>query len=623
MNVSDIKDLQEAMTKIEDEIASRNPFTALAKSLQDISKYKEEFVTAINDYATAQKELTAAQAEYDAALAYEQQLKAQVAEGTLSEDSEKYKDALNATAEAQNKLNQATEKSNKAEQNALKARNNITVSYKNFATQLKSVNTVIKDVGSKASNLASVFSDDVADSIDKSIDFISDMLDATSTVIDAIGDTGKSVASAMQTTAQATGTAVQGTATATAAAISTVEKASVILAVISAALQIATAIANLFNNDDEKQEEIERLQERIDQLQWELDNAEAVRLQENTGDALQRLKTILSQTQEEVLKLHLTTNQYYSGFYRMIGKLIYQNEIYEKSIQKIADAYAGMEYTADKALGMDKYKEARGQLENLAEQQILLQQQINAERDKKDSDSGQIAEWERQIQELAEEMQTIINEMLEDIIGYTAEDLASELGNAFFDAFKEGEDAAEAWGEKVNEIVADILKRMMIQEFLEKPIGDIFNRYKTKWFGSDGNFKGFNAVQDSLTGFASELNALVQNLYSGMEDLPDELKNLLIGDAERQGSEKGIATASQDSVDENNARLTTIQGHTYSINQGVIELNRTGNAMLEKLTGIEENTSQMNDKLDTMNANIRNIRSDVGDIQTKGIKVRT
>lgn len=624
MNVSDIKDLQEAMTKIEDEIASRNPFTALAKSLQDISKYKDEFVAAINEYAIAQREVTAAQSEYNAALEYEQLLKAQVAEGSLSEDSETYKDALNATAEAQNKLNQATEKSNKAEQNALKARNNITVSYKNFATQLESVNTVIKDVGSKASNLASVFSDDVADSIDKSIDFISDMLDATSTVIDAIGDTGKSVASAMQTTAQATGTAVQGTATATAAAISTVEKASVILAVISAALQIATAIANLFNNDDEKQEEIERLQERIDQLQWELDNAEAVRLQENTGDALQRLKTILSQTQEEVLKLHLTTNQYYSGWYRMIGRLVYQNEIYEKSIQKIADAYAGVAYTADKALGEDKYKDARAQLENLAEQQILLQNQINAENDKKDSDSGQIAEWQRQIQENAEEMATIINEMLEDIIGYTAEDLASELGQAFIEAARQGEDAMEAWHDKVKDIVADVLQRMLIQKYLEAPIGAIFDKYKTKWFGSDGSFKGgIQTVIDSMGDFANDLNMVGTQFEKIWESLPDTVTDWFSGDEERQGSEKGIATASQDSVDENNARLTTIQGHTYSINQGVIELNRTGNAMLEKLTGIEENTSQMNDKLDTMNANIRNIRSDVGDIQTKGIKVRT
>lgn len=623
MGGTEIKDFQEAISKMENEIASRNPFTALAKSLQDISKYKEEFVAALNEYSTAQKEVTATQQEYNAALEYEKQLKAQIEEGSLSEDSDTYKDALEATAEAQNKLNKATENSNKAEQKVLTSRNNITKSYMSFASQLKSVNGVIKDVGGQASNLASVFSDDVADGIDKSIGFITDILDATSTVIDAIGDTGKSVASAMQNTAQATGTAMQSTATAASAAISTVEKASVVLAVISAALQVATAIASLFNDDDEKQEEIERLQERIDQLQWELDNAEAVRLQKNTGNAYEKLKNILKQTEEQVLRLHLTTTQYYSGWYRMIGRAVYQNEIYQKSIKKIADEYAKIPYTADKALGMDKYDEARGQLENLAEQQILLQKQINEESGKKDVDNGKIEDWKRQIQENAEEMATIINEMLEDIIGYTAEDLASELGNAFFDAFKDGEDAAEAWGEKVNDIVADILKRMMIQELLEKPIGQIFDKYKTKWFGTDGTFKGFDAVQGSLTGFANELNSLVTNLYEGMDSLPDELKNLLIGDVERQGTEKGIATASQDSVDENNARLTTIQGHTYTIMQGVNELNRTGNAMLEKLTGIEENTSKTNDKLDAMNDSIKNIKSNVDDIQTKGLKLRS
>lgn len=623
MGGTEIKDFQEAISKMENEIASRNPFTALAKSLQDISKYKEEFVAALNEYSTAQKEVTATQQEYNAALEYEKQLKAQIEEGSLSEDSDTYKDALEATAEAQNKLNKATENSNKAEQKVLTSRNNITKSYKSFASQLKSVNGVIKDVGGQASNLASVFSDDVADGIDKSIGFITDILDATSTVIDAIGDTGKSVASAMQNTAQATGTAMQSTATAASAAISTVEKASVVLAVISAALQVATAIASLFNDDDEKQEEIERLQERIDQLQWELDNAEAVRLQKNTENAYEKLKNILKQTEEQVLRLHLTTTQYYSGWYRMIGRAVYQNEIYQKSIKKIADEYAKIPYTADKALGMDKYDEARGQLENLAEQQILLQKQINEESGKKDVDNGKIEDWKRQIQENAEEMATIINEMLEDIIGYTAEDLASELGNAFFDAFKDGEDAAEAWGEKVNDIVADILKRMMIHELLEKPIGQIFDKYKTKWFGTDGTFKGFDAVQGSLTGFANELNSLVTNLYEGMDSLPDELKNLLIGDVERQGTEKGIATASQDSVDENNARLTTIQGHTYTIMQGVNELNRTGNAMLEKLTGIEENTSKTNDKLDAMNDSIKNIKSNVDDIQTKGLKLRS
>lgn len=623
MNISDIKDIQEAISKIENEIASRNPFTALYKSINDISARRDEFVTAMNEYAESIRSINEAQAEYDAALENERLIREQIDNGSISEDSEEYKSAVEATALAQDKLNKAQEKGVKTEQNAVRAKNSLTSSYKSFATNLKSVNTVIKDIGGDAANLASVFSDSVANGIEKSIGFLTDMLDATSTVINAIGDTGKSVASAMQTTAQATGTAVQGTATATTAAISTVEKASVILAVISAALQIATAIANLFNNDDEKQEEIERLQERIDQLQWELDNAEVVRLQNNTGSALERLKDTLEDTREEVLKLHLTTSQYYSAWSRALGTAIYQNEIYEKSIEKLADTYAGMAYTADKALGRAKYDEARGQLENLAEQQILLQRQINEENDKKDSDSGQIAEWERKIQEIGQEMQSIINELMEDIIGYTSTDLASELGNAFFEAFKNGEDAAQAWGDKVNDIVGDILRKMMIQKLLEQPIGQIFDRYKQKWFGSDGTFQGFDAVNNSLTGLAEELNALVGPFSESINNMPDELKELLLGDMERQGTEKGIATASQESVDENNARLTTIQGHTYSINQGVIELNRTGNAMLEKLTGIEENTATTNDKLDELGNNIKKINSSVDDMNTKGIKVRT
>lgn len=623
MNISDIKDIQEAISKIENEIASRNPFTALYKSINDISARRDEFVTAMNEYAESIRSINEAQAEYDAALENERLIREQIDNGNISEDSEEYKSAVEATALAQDKLNKAQEKGVKTEQNAVRAKNSLTSSYKSFATNLKSVNTVIKDIGGDAANLASVFSDSVANGIEKSIGFLSDMLDATSTVINAIGDTGKSVASAMQTTAQATGTAVQGTATATTAAISTVEKASVILAVISAALQIATAIANLFNNDDEKQEEIERLQERIDQLQWELDNAEVVRLQNNTGSALDTLRTIISDTTNEILRQKSVYADYYTSWYRNILKQQYETEILDATVEKLADHYAGMAYTADKALGSARYDEARGQLENLAKQQILLQQQINEENDKKDSDNGQIAEWERQIQEKAQEMQAIINEMMEDIIGYTSTDLASKLGNAFFDAFKNGEDAAQAWGDKVNDIVGDILRKMMIQSLLEQPIGDIFNRYKQKWFGSDGTFQGFDAVKNSLTGLAEELNALVGPFSESINNMPDELKELLLGDVERQGTEKGIATASQESVDENNARLTTIQGHTYSINQGVIELNRTGNAMLEKLTGIEENTATTNDKLDELGNNIKKINSSVDDMNTKGIKVRT
>lgn len=148
-------------------------------------------------------------------------------------------------------------------------------------------------------------------------------------------------------------------------------------------MQIATAIANLFNDDDEKQKEIENLQRRIDQLQWELDNADAVRLQNNVGDAVKKLRDIYAETTQEVLRLHLTSQQYGNAWTRMFARMRYDSEVYEKSVEKIADAYAKVAYTADKALGGKKYDESRKQLENLAEQQILIQKQINEEQSKK------------------------------------------------------------------------------------------------------------------------------------------------------------------------------------------------------------------------------------------------
>lgn len=623
MGVEEIKTFQEAITKMEDAIASRNPFVSLHKSIKDISASKAEYINALSEWKTAQDELNISQQSYNDALKEKNEVIQQIEDGKLAEDSQELTDANEKLKNATNELAKAQEKNNKAEQRTLTARNNITSAYKNFSTQLKNVGNVVKDVGGKAANLADAFGSDVSNSIKKAIDFTGEVLDATETVINAIGDVGKNVASGVEQTVQNAASGATAAAATGATAISTIEKASVILAVISAALQVATAIANLFNNDDEKQKEIEKLQERIDQLQWELDNADTVRLQNKVGKAVDNLRNIYNDTYEEVKNLHQVTERYGNFLGRAVMNLTYKNEVFEKSVEKIADAYAKVSYTADKALGSEKYENARSQLKNLAEQQILIQQQIDKESSKKKTDNSKIQDWKNQIEELAEEMATIINEMMEDIIGYTAEDLASTLGDAFWDTFKSGEDAAQAWGDKVNEIVSDILKKMMVQELLEKPIGEIFNKYKTKWFGTDGNFKGFNAVEGSLTDFANELNSLVTGFSEGMETLPDELKSIILGDASRSGTSSGIATASQESVDENNARLTTIQGHTYTLVQGMNELNQTSNAMLEKLSGIEKNTASTNDKLDTMGKNIKTLKDTVDDISSRGLKLKT
>lgn len=702
MSVEQIKIFQEAIDKMETEIASRNPFTAMHKSFSDISTAKTEFVNALAEMRASQEALTAAQNEHNEAFRAENDLRATVKDanrdeetdalmaaqrnaikteqdyqnclakrdevmqrinnGELAADCQELTDATTALtntetarnaaiaerdtlmqnmnddelaqqcitlvnaqdrlAKSETNLTAAHTRNNKAEQRTLTARNNITKSYKTFAANLNAAGKVTTEVGKKASNLARVFSKDIADGMDKALDCIDEVLDATTDVISAVGDVGKSVAKGVEATVDGVAQGTQATATAAATSISTVEKASVILTVISAALQVATAIANLFNDDESKQKEIERLQERVDQLRWELDNQDAVRLQKNVGNALEQLKRISAEARAEVLRLH-GVMQNASLWSQWIAQARYQNEIYAKTVEKLADYWAKAGYTADKALGSQRYESSRKQLENLAEQQLLIQKQINEESSKKDSDSGKIQDYKNKIAELAEEMATLINEMLEDIIGASAEDIAKQLGDAFFDAVKSGEDAMEAWRDKVNEIVSDILRRMMIQKFLEEPLGQIFDKYKKKWFGEDGRFKGIDNIIGSMDEFSEDLNAVGSTFQSIMNELPDEVRQWFAGDEEREASQRGIATASQDSVDENNARLATIQSHTYTLVQGVAELNATGSQVLERLANIDDNTKETAEKLDTVQTDVKRLKDAVEDITTQGLKLKS
>lgn len=416
---------------------------------------------------------------------------------------------------------------------------------------------------------------------------------------------------------------IQGTAVAAATAISTVEKASVILTIISAAMQIVMQIVNLFNSDDEKQEHIEALQGRIDQLQWELDNADIVRLQENSGKAVERVRQALSETYQELLKNKLAVGDV-AGAWRLLFTNVSSNsEVLEKTAEKLAKAYANIEYTADKALGGEKYASAKEQLENIAQQQILIQEQIEAEQSKKKSDGGQIEEWQRQIEELGQEAVQIINDMVEDIIGGSSSEIASELGDAFFEAFQAGEDYAEAWGDKVNEIVADVMKRMLVSKFLEEPLGEIFDKYKKKWF-PDGQFAGLDAVISSLGGFASDLNAVGDDFAMIWENLPDSVKSMfdVTEEATREASEKGIATASQESVDELNGRATAIQGHTYSISENTKIILSVVNMILQSVLNIETHTERISGLVEDVESSVKEMKDTVNDIALKGVKLK-
>ena len=409
----------------------------------------------------------------------------------------------------------------------------------------------------------------------------------TGEVISAAGEIATNAASMISsivTLTESSAAAITTTSTTATSAIKAVERASVILAIIQAVLTIATKIASLFNNDDEKQAKIDRLQGRIEQLQWELDNANAIRLQENSFNAIQKVKDAYNDATKAILSAYGKL----SPFGEAIVKRINAAKIEEKAIKSIADAYSNLKYTDSNLLGENKFSDTRDKLNNLAEQQLLLQKQINAENDKKKTDKSKIKEWERQIQELGEEAAEVINEVVETIIGGTAEDIAKELGDAFIEAFLEGEDAAKAWGEKVDEIVADIMKQMLVSKFVEERIGDIFDQYKSKWF-KDGVFVGIDGVIDSMGNFADDLNKVGEEFQAIWDSLPAETKELLgnAGAARQEATERGFQTMSQDTGDELNGRFADIQGKVTDIRGYVMAQTQSIIGLLTSMANIE------------------------------------
>ena len=132
-------------------------------------------------------------------------------------------------------------------------------------------------------------------------------------------------------------------------------------------------------------------------------------------------------------------------------------------------------------------------------------------------------------------------------------------------------------------------------------------------------------------------------------------------DTGREATTKGIASASQDTVDELNGRFTAIQSHTFDIREAVnsiaasraydfsrIEVNtdrlqtidanvfgiREGTnilvansaRMLEHLAGIETNTDRLHaigDDISEARSELNSLRHSVDDIALKGIKLKT
>ena len=410
---------------------------------------------------------------------------------------------------------------------------------------------------------------------------------------------------------------------------SAVSAASAGMAALSAAFAIFSAIGSLFSNDDELEDEIQDLQQTIDRLNWSVENQNTQRLIKNTGSALGMVNAALART-NTLSTGWLDTTSKQAQMMRYLLNRIQANggalANIDTAVASIASAYEQVAYSADKALGDSRYSDYADTLDNYANQMLAIREQINKEGQKKSSDSGQMSEWEEKIEEIGQKMADLLNDMTEEILGGSAEDIASQLSDAFVEAFQNGEDAAEAWGDTVNDIVGDVIKRMMTQTLLENQVAAIYDKYKSAFF-KDGKYLGGEQVIKMMNQFASDLMGLESNFEAFYNDLPEDLKEYMMGDnTQRTGTTgEGITQASQDSVDEMNARLTTIQAHTYSLNENVKLVTQNTSALLQNVVKIEQHTQRLatiEQAMQQLATDTRVVRTQVDHFYNQGVRIK-
>lgn len=162
--------------------------------------------------------------------------------------------------------------------NTARLQSNLKQSQKIKFADIKKFASNLLSAGKNAASLASIFGDELADAIETGVNSLETMLDSFEEIgssIDRLANAGKEAVNktvdASMEIVEGASAGMQASAAATATSLSIMEKASAILAIIGAAIQVATLVASLFNSDKKHEKNIEKLQDRIDNLQKSYD----------------------------------------------------------------------------------------------------------------------------------------------------------------------------------------------------------------------------------------------------------------------------------------------------------------------------------------------------------------
>lgn len=553
-----LREYTSTIQSIMDELEERNPFQILADRKRELAEAEEEL-------AKAKKELEAVQG--GAKIVTGVKNTRYNAETGKIESEKTYLTAAEAMA-----------KYNKAQDKVIKKSAQVTSAEKKVTESFDKLFSAIQDVGSSIGGL-------------------------TGEIIGMIGSIGSTVMTSIE--------GLSAASKASSAAIQTVEKASVILAIISAAIQLATKVASFFaadyseyNKAKEAYESYVKVLDTVIEKQKELMQTMTGENAKNAYKYALELIDKQAAAARELGKDRLNAGA--SAGSHSIGVRI-KNGMSDAGWQQALSALGTSTYNYIKDGRMTGlFDLSVEQLEKLRDEAPIFWAKLD----------GDVKEYLESIIESGEKIEEMNEAWKESLTGVSFDSVYDSFLDMLYDMDADSKDFAQSFG--------DYFRKAMIKAMFDK-------NYKAKleeWYDLWAEYMDDGIIDDDEQKELDKLkNSIISGAKAGADLINDQFKELY--DEEREGSQKGIANASQDSVDELNGRmtmtnvlLTEIKAELQSsslINKGVasgiVDIKAITMTMNENVKIIKDNMSVIVGHLsniDTNTARLEGISKDIG-----------
>lgn len=295
--------------------------------------------------------------------------------------------------------------------------------------------------------------------------------DSISTITDAATSCGQSVASmfanlGQDDLAEGIGTAMElmeqlGNTAASVGKLMSGDIVGGVTGLVSSVTSVVSIFANLHDKKYEKriqnlQKEIDALEQSYNRLERAFNNTYWVFTDEQKGAYEANLSLIEQQIKALEREAEVARQNWDFTRYARLNKEIKELNAQLKKAQENGDMFSI--YEAQKA--------------NLRQQQEDIRKQIENEKAKKKTDNSKIQSWEEQIESITQQIEDLDRQMMETLAGTSIQTAIDEFADALVDAYCQGEDAAEALGEKTKQVLKNAVVEALKRQFLAKGIND-------------------------------------------------------------------------------------------------------------------------------------------------------